>query len=143
MCDLKPCPFCGGVATFVTNPNRAYKHYVCCRECEAEAGGSAFENNEYNAEKWNKRHAPDEYTNKQEMNERIIKAVSTARKRWAKSDLDLDGYALVPLKPTEEMIKRSNWSGNGDVSVNEDWARVTVYQRMITAYLNEKNGENQ
>ena len=44
-----------------------------------------------------------------------------------------DGWKLVPVDPTDEMVRKSNWSGNGDVSVNEDWARKTVWDRMIYA----------
>ena len=31
------------------------------------------------------------------------------------------------------MLRKSNWSGNGDVSVNEEWARRTVWGRMLAA----------
>ena len=44
-----------------------------------------------------------------------------------------EGWRLVPVEPTDEMVRKSNWSGNGDVSVNEDWARKTVWDRMIYA----------
>lgn len=44
-----------------------------------------------------------------------------------------EGWKLVPIEPTDEMVRKSNWSGNGDVSVNEDWARKTVWDRMIYA----------
>lgn len=44
-----------------------------------------------------------------------------------------DGWKLVPIEPTDEMVRKSNWSGNGDISVNEDWARKTVWDRMIYA----------
>ena len=44
-----------------------------------------------------------------------------------------EGWKLVPVEPTDEMVRKSNWSGNGDVSVNEDWARKTVWDRMIYA----------
>lgn len=42
-------------------------------------------------------------------------------------------WMLVPVEPTDEMLRKSNWSGNGDVSVNEEWARRTVWDRMLAA----------
>ena len=44
-----------------------------------------------------------------------------------------EGWKLVPVDPTDEMLRKSNWSGNGDVSVNEEWARRTVWGRMLAA----------
>lgn len=52
---LKPCPFCGGRAEFVTLDRYLYRHVVQCTKCEAITGGSAYENDEYNAGIWNKR----------------------------------------------------------------------------------------
>lgn len=43
------------------------------------------------------------------------------------------GWQLVPIEPTSEMLRRGTWSGNGDVGVDEEWARKVVYQRMLAA----------
>ena len=53
---LKPCPFCGGIANFVKLNRNSYRFAVQCQRCDAVTGGSAFENNQYNAEIWNRRH---------------------------------------------------------------------------------------
>lgn len=44
-----------------------------------------------------------------------------------------EGWQLVPVVPTPEMLNASRWSGSGDVSVNEEWARTEVWRRMIAA----------
>lgn len=51
---LKPCPFCGGDASFrfVARP---YPFKVQCDDCGATAGGSAFKNDHFNAYCWNLR----------------------------------------------------------------------------------------
>lgn len=51
---LKCCPFCGGSAKFVTE-GTPYAFKVKCSNCGATNGGSAFKNDEYNAQCWNKR----------------------------------------------------------------------------------------
>ena len=43
------------------------------------------------------------------------------------------GWALVPVEPTKEMMRASRWSGSGDVSINEPWARLEAWGRMIKA----------
>ena len=52
---LKPCPFCDGEAEFATVLKNLYPFVVRCTGCGAQAGGSVFENNEYNARLWNQR----------------------------------------------------------------------------------------
>ncbi|WP_406850159.1 hypothetical protein [Chromobacterium phragmitis] len=44
-----------------------------------------------------------------------------------------DGWRLVPIKPTEEMIRKSYWSGAGDVNIHEEWAKREVWARMLAA----------
>ena len=44
-----------------------------------------------------------------------------------------DGFRLVPVEPTPDMLCAGYWSGSGDVSVNEEWARREVYARMLNA----------
>jgi Lar family restriction alleviation protein len=54
--ELKPCPFCGAAPLFVQRKVAgAYPFHVRCPACEATAGGTAFQNNAYNAEQWNRR----------------------------------------------------------------------------------------
>ena len=53
---LLPCPFCGGDAELRAESTRnRYKFVAGCCECPAIAGGSAFENKEYNTKAWNTR----------------------------------------------------------------------------------------
>lgn len=54
---LKPCPLCGNAAEFVAIPRSSYAHKVQCtnQSCGCTSGGSAFENDEYNINKWNGR----------------------------------------------------------------------------------------
>lgn len=42
-----------------------------------------------------------------------------------------DGWQCVPVEPSPEMKKAGYWSGSGDVSVNEEWARCEVWKRML------------
>ena len=44
-----------------------------------------------------------------------------------------DGFRLVPVEPTPDMLCAGYWSGSGDVSVNEEWVRREVYSRMLNA----------
>ena len=65
--SLKPlcaCPFCGGEAELVNEtaastliaPSRSrYPHYVQCTKCRVRTEGSAFQNDTYNIECWNRR----------------------------------------------------------------------------------------
>ena len=55
MIDLLPCPFCGGQAKMIYDGYRAYGYRVQCVSCEAEAGGTRYKNDEWNAERWNTR----------------------------------------------------------------------------------------
>lgn len=41
------------------------------------------------------------------------------------------GWKLVPVEATPEMLSLSRWSGSGDVSVSEEWARREVWDRML------------
>lgn len=52
---LKPCPFCGGEAEFKLALNRRHPWFIECTKCYVATEGSAYENNEYNANKWNTR----------------------------------------------------------------------------------------
>lgn len=51
---LLNCPFCDGTAEFVVF-GELYRHRVKCKSCGAVAGGSAYKNDNYNANCWNKR----------------------------------------------------------------------------------------
>lgn len=42
-------------------------------------------------------------------------------------------WQTVPAEPTPEMMQAGYWSGSGDVSVNESWARREVWNRMLAA----------
>jgi hypothetical protein len=54
--QLLPCPYCDGAASFATaEDNRRYRCRVVCTACGAEAGGTAFRNDDYNANAWNTR----------------------------------------------------------------------------------------
>ncbi|OBU85508.1 hypothetical protein [Chromobacterium subtsugae] len=44
-----------------------------------------------------------------------------------------DGWRLVPIKPTEEMIRKSYWSGAGEINIHEEWAKREVWGRMLAA----------
>lgn len=44
-----------------------------------------------------------------------------------------EGWVLVPVTPTQEMVQAGYWSGSGDVSVNQAWARKEVWARMISS----------
>lgn len=55
---LKACPFCGGGAEFFYEKVGHYRYRVRCKnhECGAQASnGTAYANNDYNAQKWNTR----------------------------------------------------------------------------------------
>jgi hypothetical protein len=41
------------------------------------------------------------------------------------------GFALVPIKPTQQMLDAGRWSGAGSVSIQEEWARKEVWSRML------------
>lgn len=43
------------------------------------------------------------------------------------------GWRLVPEKPTDEMMRVGYWSGAGNVSIQEEWARREVWGRMLAA----------
>ena len=43
------------------------------------------------------------------------------------------GWALVPVDPSPDMLRAGCWSGSGDVSVSEEWARREVWGRMLAA----------
>lgn len=53
--SLDDCPFCSGSAQFVHLMNEPYPFRVCCSSCKVTTEGSAFRNDEYNAERWNRR----------------------------------------------------------------------------------------
>jgi len=55
--DLLCCPFCGGDAEHEVLDRGPFRHVVECMKCGVHAGGSAFENHDYNAKKWNTRSA--------------------------------------------------------------------------------------
>ena len=80
-------------------------------------------------------HFPD--FSKDESDDRMYwgRVTEIAWQAWqAALSLDVpEGWKLVPIEPTADMLKRSNWSGNRDVSVDEEWARKTVYRRMLSA----------
>lgn len=101
---LLPCPCCGGEAEFdqYVAPEGYSYDYIGCVKC----GLRMPESYSYDAtvSEWNTRTPPEGYVARDEMNQKVIDAVSAARKRWAKSDQDLDGYVLVPVEPTEEML---------------------------------------
>lgn len=44
-----------------------------------------------------------------------------------------EGWRLVPVEATPEMLNASRWSGSGNVSVDEEWARKQVWHRMLAA----------
>lgn len=44
-----------------------------------------------------------------------------------------DGWKLVPVEPTQQMLDVGRWTGAGSVSVQEEWARKEVWQRMLAA----------
>ena len=41
------------------------------------------------------------------------------------------GFALVPIEPTQQMLDAGRWSGAGSVSIQEEWARKEVWNRML------------
>jgi len=55
MSILKPCPCCAGEAKFVHAHTGIYKHRVECMKCGLRTEGSVFRNDDYNADKWNRR----------------------------------------------------------------------------------------
>ena len=57
---LKPCPFCSGEAHFVRLDRSCYKSAIKCSKCDCTIGGSAFQNNGYNAAMWNTRQSSPE-----------------------------------------------------------------------------------
>lgn len=44
-----------------------------------------------------------------------------------------EGWQAVPVHPTDDMVMASRWSGCGDVSVGEGWARREVLRRGLAA----------
>ncbi|MDE1715591.1 hypothetical protein PWG14_24305 [Chromobacterium amazonense] len=44
-----------------------------------------------------------------------------------------NGWQLVPKEPTEDMIRKSYWSGAGEVNIHEEWAKREVWVRMLAA----------
>ncbi len=54
---LLPCPHCGFAAEFCVEPGARYKHGVRCTNisCESKILGTAFANNAFNADLWNRR----------------------------------------------------------------------------------------
>src|SRR5690625_3757961 len=67
---------------------------------------------------------------KQALKEAISADGATARP-VTKSASEQEGWVLVPVTPTPEMLQAGYWSGSGDVSVNQAWARKEVWARMI------------
>ena len=54
--ELKPCPFCGHAAELIFDDRtRGYRYKVACTHCEVQTEGSAFQNDEFNTNQWNKR----------------------------------------------------------------------------------------
>jgi hypothetical protein len=49
-----------------------------------------------------------------------------------------EGWKWVPIEPTEEMLNAGRWSGAGDVSVAESWARMEIWRRMVFAAPEDK-----
>ena len=56
--ELKPCPFCGGKAEYITESGVRYRYKIQCTSCKIKTGGTVFENNEFNAKEWNTRTQP-------------------------------------------------------------------------------------
>ena len=54
---LLPCPFCGGQGELVEEGEFYYRFKVKCKKCGASTGGSAYKNDKYNSECWNRREA--------------------------------------------------------------------------------------
>ena len=52
MDDLKPCPFCGGIAELIENVDEDY-FFVWCQTCEAETLGCEKKDDAVRA--WNRR----------------------------------------------------------------------------------------
>lgn len=57
--DLKPCPFCGGYATYSANKFRPPNAYIYCTECKSRNGDfsglNEIEAIKSAIEAWNKR----------------------------------------------------------------------------------------
>lgn len=54
--ELKPCPFCGGEATFGTNSGSGYEYIRCCR-CKARTY-SGYKTQQEAIQAWNSRAVP-------------------------------------------------------------------------------------
>lgn len=63
--------------------------------------------------------------------EEAISADGASARPVTKSASEQEGWVLVPVTPTPEMLQAGYWSGSGDVSVNQAWARKEVWARMI------------
>lgn len=65
--------------------------------------------------------------------ERRMKQAAALLRRLAAAPAVPEGWKLVPINATPEMLSRGRWSGSGDVSVSEEWARREVWDRMLAA----------
>ncbi|TDX30813.1 restriction alleviation protein Lar [Modicisalibacter xianhensis] len=106
MSELLPCPFCGGKAEFCkVGVNYPFK--AGCANCEAFTKGSAFENNEYNAQCWNRRAAPPTGTRYRDEAGEVAAVV-------------------VPAEPTERMVDAGEYAQEHGCYVSGIWADMTA-----------------
>lgn len=146
--QLLPCPLCGGEVSFCDTCNDAYEcvsgcSRIGCDQCGHEIsfpaiGGDLDVDRESAAAAWNTRHVPVGYVTCDAMNQKMIESISAARKRWAKSDRDLDGYVLVPVEPgthvVDAMVEALMHSGESSA----ERLMPTVYKAGIKAAQEDK-----
>lgn len=80
------------------------------------------------AKQWNTRATPPGMIKTEESHQRVIDAVTGARKSWLKQGMLPDGYKVLPVEPTETMLKAA-W----DLHFCDTDGAKSIYKAMIEA----------
>lgn len=124
MSKLLPCPFCSGQAYLTEEPQG---FGVECEDCD-----NGTRSNNWTREKaidlWNTRATPAGMIKTEDSHQRVIDAVTGARKSWLRQGSLPDGYKVVPVEPTEAMLNAA-WDAH---FCDTDGAKK-IYKAMIEA----------
>ncbi len=107
---LELCAHCGGEGELIIGFG-LYKYHVCCKICEARAGGTAYKNDEYNIKAWNTRTITKEQVLEAvELDKYAIRDIIC--KEYEKDDLDCDiGKAIAQAKDKIIKVRTTNKGG--------------------------------